>query len=236
MSDWDVRHGCRSISGPTISRRSSTPPSVTEPVTLLGISQGASTLHPLRRSAPGARGADDSLRRLRARGAARAARPTRARAYQAMAELARVVWGSDNPTFRQVFTSRFIPGGTLRAAPVVQRPLPEDDDGRDCGRRCSKRAPDIDITASLREVRMPTLVMHAREDAVVPRRRRPPAGDRDSRRGVRRARFAQSRPARARAGVGALPRGRARVRASRTPLPTTRCSRRSRRASARCWR
>ncbi len=29
-----------------------------------------------------------------------------------MVDLARVGWGKDNPAFRQVFTSRFIPGGT----------------------------------------------------------------------------------------------------------------------------
>jgi hypothetical protein len=29
-----------------------------------------------------------------------------------MIDLARASWGHDNPTFRQVFTSRFIPGGT----------------------------------------------------------------------------------------------------------------------------
>ena len=33
-------------------------------------------------------------------------------AFRAMVDLARVAWGKDNPSFRQVFTSRFIPGGT----------------------------------------------------------------------------------------------------------------------------
>jgi hypothetical protein len=32
--------------------------------------------------------------------------------HRAMVDLARVAWGQDNPTFRQVFTSRFIPGGS----------------------------------------------------------------------------------------------------------------------------
>ena len=32
--------------------------------------------------------------------------------YQAMVDLMRLAWGKDNPTFRQVFTSRFIPGGS----------------------------------------------------------------------------------------------------------------------------
>ena len=67
-----------------------------------------------------------------------AARRSRARAYQAMIDLARVAWGKDNPTFRQVFTSRFIPGGTPGAAAVVQRPVPEDDVRR--GRRQPARS------------------------------------------------------------------------------------------------
>ena len=47
-----------------------------------------------------------------ARGALRRGTPDKERAYTAMVDLARAYWGNDNPTFRQVFTSRFIPGGS----------------------------------------------------------------------------------------------------------------------------
>ena len=47
-----------------------------------------------------------------ARGALRRGTPVRERAYRAMVDLARADWGNDNPTFRQVFTSRFIPGAS----------------------------------------------------------------------------------------------------------------------------
>ena len=50
----------------------------------------------------------------------------------------------------------------------------------------------------------PTLVLHARGDEVVPDRGRAPARQRHSGRRVRRARLAQSHPARARAGVAAV--------------------------------
>ena len=81
------------------------------PVTLLGISQGAAVCIDLRGPPPRARRAPDPLRRL----CARRFQPRTAGAsgeYEAMIELARSGWGRDNPAFRQVFTSRFIPGGT----------------------------------------------------------------------------------------------------------------------------
>ena len=82
-----------------------------EPVTLLGISQGAATCihysirHPER------------VARLilyggYARGALKRNVGAAFVAYRAMIDLTRVAWARDNPTFRQVFTSRFIPGGT----------------------------------------------------------------------------------------------------------------------------
>ena len=53
------------------------------------------------------------------------------------------------------------------AAPVVQRSLPEDDIGGDSREAARSRA-TVDISASLADVRTPTLVVHAREDEVVP--------------------------------------------------------------------
>ena len=81
------------------------------PVTLLGISQGAATcIHYVLRH-------PERVERLilyggYAHGARKRGTPDHGRAHQAMIELARVAWAKDNPTFRQVFTSRFIPGGT----------------------------------------------------------------------------------------------------------------------------
>src|SRR5688572_8317861 len=81
------------------------------PVTLLGISQGAATcIHYTLRH-------PERVGRLilyggYSHGVLKRGNPDAAVRYHAMMELARVAWGSDNPTFRQVFTSRFIPGGT----------------------------------------------------------------------------------------------------------------------------
>jgi pimeloyl-ACP methyl ester carboxylesterase len=81
------------------------------PVTLLGISQGAAPCIQYAIRHP-ERVARMILYGSYARGGLRRGTPTTQRAYQAMADLIRVGWGKDNPTFRQVFTSRFIPDGT----------------------------------------------------------------------------------------------------------------------------
>jgi pimeloyl-ACP methyl ester carboxylesterase/DNA-binding CsgD family transcriptional regulator len=139
---------------------------VSEPVTLLGISQGASSCIRYARRHP-ARVARMVLYGGYARGALNRGLPTAGRAYQAMAELCRVSWGSDNVTFRQVFTSRFIPGGTYEQLQWFNDLCLKTTTGEIAASLLEARA-GIDITSELREVRVPTLVIHAREDAIVP--------------------------------------------------------------------
>jgi Lysophospholipase len=80
-----------------------------EPFALLGISQGAAAClayavrHPERVSKLLLYGAY-------ARGTFRRGDADKERLYQALIDLTRHGWGKDNPAFRQVFTSRFIPG------------------------------------------------------------------------------------------------------------------------------
>jgi DNA-binding CsgD family transcriptional regulator/pimeloyl-ACP methyl ester carboxylesterase len=102
-----------------------------------------------------------------ARGPFRRGDPNRASFYQAMIDLVRLEWGSDNPTFRQVFTSRFIPEGTNEQLDWYndlcrKTVLPEI-----AARLLESRAM-VDVTALLGKVSAPTLVLHARGDAVVP--------------------------------------------------------------------
>jgi pimeloyl-ACP methyl ester carboxylesterase/DNA-binding CsgD family transcriptional regulator len=138
----------------------------TAPVTLFGISQGAATCIQYAIRHP-ERVARIVLYGGYARGGLRRGSPATRLAYQAMTDLARAAWGKDNPTFRQVFTSRFIPGGS-------QEQLQWFND------LCLKTTSDevvanvleargaVDIAASLADVRTPTLVVHARDDEVVP--------------------------------------------------------------------
>ena len=84
---------------------------LTEPFALLGMSQGASTCIEYAVRHP------DRVSRLilcgaYAQGWARRGDPSLAQEYESMIGLMRAGWGRDNPVFRQVFTSRFIPGAS----------------------------------------------------------------------------------------------------------------------------
>jgi pimeloyl-ACP methyl ester carboxylesterase/DNA-binding CsgD family transcriptional regulator len=137
-----------------------------EPFSLLGISQGGAICaayaakHPERVSKLVLYGGY-------ARGPFQRGDPDRASFYQAMIDLVRLEWGSDNPTFRQVFTSRFIPGGTDEQLEWFNELCRKTLTPEIAARLLESRAM-IDVTALLGEVRAPTLVLHSLEDAVVP--------------------------------------------------------------------
>jgi class 3 adenylate cyclase/pimeloyl-ACP methyl ester carboxylesterase len=85
----------------------------------------------------------------------------------AMLTLMRHGWGQENPAFRQLFTSQFIPGATKEQADwfnELQRISTSPDDAV----RNLIATGDTDVSAFLSQVTVPTLVMHAREDARVP--------------------------------------------------------------------
>jgi pimeloyl-ACP methyl ester carboxylesterase/DNA-binding CsgD family transcriptional regulator len=137
-----------------------------EPITLLGISQGTAACvryavrHP------------DRVARLilyggYARGAFQRGQPDAETAYRAMMELARVAWGSDNPTFRQVFTSRFIPEGTPEQLHWFNELCLKATTGEVAAELLRLRAM-MDFADLLGAVRVPTLVLHGRNDQVVP--------------------------------------------------------------------
>jgi pimeloyl-ACP methyl ester carboxylesterase/DNA-binding CsgD family transcriptional regulator len=136
------------------------------PVTLLGISQGAATCihyairHPER------------VARLilyggYAHGAFKRGTPDAQTAHRAMVDLARVAWAQNNPTFRQVFTSRFIPGGSPQQLEWFNDLCLKTTSGEIAARLLEARG-DMDISESLPLVRTPSLVLHARGDEVVP--------------------------------------------------------------------
>lgn len=134
------------------------------PVTLLGISQGAATCiqyavrHPER-----------VARLILYGGYAHGAlkRATSTTEHRAMIDLARVAWGKENATFRQVFTSRFIPGGSAEQLSWFNDLCLKTTTGEIVARLLEARA-GIDIVDLLGEVRAPTLVLHARNDEVIP--------------------------------------------------------------------
>jgi pimeloyl-ACP methyl ester carboxylesterase len=165
MSDWDV-------SDMSLERR------VKDLETIVEAAGPEGTLHPARHvagrvglchlcdPAPGAGRAHRVVRRVTRAAPCGAAMPKRAgctKRSPTWADCGAVI----TPAFRQVFTSRFIPEGT-------------DEQLRWFNELCQKTvAPEIapvlmrargetDVTALLAQVQAPTLVLHARNDAISP--------------------------------------------------------------------
>jgi pimeloyl-ACP methyl ester carboxylesterase len=84
-----------------------------------------------------------------------------------MLTLMRLGWGQENPAFRQMFTSQFIPGATKEQADWFNEFQRISASAADAERNLIANG-DTDVTALLSQVRVPTLVMHARHDARVP--------------------------------------------------------------------
>ena len=85
----------------------------------------------------------------------------------ALLDLIRVGWGRENPAFRQVFTSLFIPDGSLeqlRWFNDLQRASTSPENAA----RLFAEFGTIDVRELAPRVTCPTLVLHAREDARVP--------------------------------------------------------------------
>ncbi|WP_245464709.1 MULTISPECIES: alpha/beta fold hydrolase [unclassified Mesorhizobium] len=86
---------------------------------------------------------------------------------EAIATLMREGWGKSNPMFRQVFCSMFIPGATHEhfawMDDLMLRTISPDD-----AWRLQNAFSVIDVSDLLEKVRVPTLVLHAREDNVAP--------------------------------------------------------------------
>jgi pimeloyl-ACP methyl ester carboxylesterase/DNA-binding CsgD family transcriptional regulator len=137
-----------------------------EPFALLGISQGAAICAAYAVRYP-ERVSKLVLYGGYARGPLRRGDPERETFYRAMIDLVRVGWGEDNPTFRQVFTSRFIPGGTDEQVGWYNDLCRKTTTAEIAAKLLASRTM-IDVTELLGEVRVPTLVLHARDDAIVP--------------------------------------------------------------------
>ncbi len=88
-------------------------------------------------------------------------------AENAMRTLMRLGWGKENPAFRQLFTSQFIPEGTKEQADWFNE-LQRVSASGEMAVRIGLATADVDLTPLLPELRVPTLVMHARDDARVP--------------------------------------------------------------------
>jgi pimeloyl-ACP methyl ester carboxylesterase/DNA-binding CsgD family transcriptional regulator len=133
---------------------------------LLGISQGAATCVAYAAKHP------DRVSRLviyggYVRGAAVRARPGEAREFAAMVELVRLGWGRDHSAFRNLFTSRFIPDATQEQVEWFSELCRTTTSPEIAGDLLEQRS-RTDATEHLGQVKVPTLVLHAVNDGVVP--------------------------------------------------------------------
>jgi pimeloyl-ACP methyl ester carboxylesterase len=133
---------------------------------LLGISQGAAisiayaVRHPERVSHLVLYGSF-------ARGRKKRGSPTESANSDAIITLIRQGWGQENPAFRQLFTSLFIPEGTEEQRTWfndLQRITTSPENAA----RLRQTVDDIEVTELLGRVKTPTLVLHCRGDAVQP--------------------------------------------------------------------
>jgi class 3 adenylate cyclase/pimeloyl-ACP methyl ester carboxylesterase len=85
----------------------------------------------------------------------------------AMLTLMRLGWGKEDPAFRQLFTSQFIPGATKEQADWFNE-LQRMTVSPETAARITEAGAEVDVTDLLPRVKVPTLVMHARDDVRVP--------------------------------------------------------------------
>ena len=88
-------------------------------------------------------------------------------AGEAMLTLMRIGWGQENPAFRQMFTSQFIPGANKEQADWFNEFQRISSSPADAARNLLANG-EADVSSLLSQVKVPTLVMHARHDARVP--------------------------------------------------------------------
>jgi pimeloyl-ACP methyl ester carboxylesterase/DNA-binding CsgD family transcriptional regulator len=134
---------------------------------LLGLSQGASIAiayavkHPERVTHLVLHGSYARGRLIRS------STPQQREEAEMMARLAEIGWGKADPSFRQFFTTQFIPGGTAEQHQWFNE-LERISTSPQNGANFMRAFDTIDVTSLLERVRCPTLVMHSTRDARVP--------------------------------------------------------------------
>jgi pimeloyl-ACP methyl ester carboxylesterase/DNA-binding CsgD family transcriptional regulator len=136
-----------------------------EPFVLLGISQGGAAAIHYAVANP------DKVSRLVLYGAyvqgrAKQSDPGAEQAARARIALTRSGWGQDNPVYRQLFTSRFIPGATAEQIRWFND-LCKITATAEMAARIMDFRLYVDVMDLLPQVAVPTLVLHARADEAV---------------------------------------------------------------------
>ena len=102
-----------------------------------------------------------------ARGRRKRGSPQEIEQADALLTLMRQGWGQENPAFRQIFTSLFMPGATAEQGHWFNQ-LQQKTTSPENAARIRRAVDEIDVTDLLPRVTVPTLVLHCRSDAVQP--------------------------------------------------------------------
>lgn len=138
-----------------------------QPFALLGISQGAAVAiayavrHPQRVSHLVLHGGYARGRLVRSN------TPQQREEAEMMCRLAELGWGKQDPSFRQFFTTQFIPGGSPEQHAWFNE-MERLSTSPENAARFMRAFNQIDVTPLLALVRCPTLVLHSRQDVRVP--------------------------------------------------------------------
>ena len=87
--------------------------------------------------------------------------------YRAIIALTRLGWGQNNPVYRQLFTSRFIPEANEEQIKWFNELCARTTKPEVAARIMESRL-HVDLVDRLPQVAVPTLVLHARDDEAVP--------------------------------------------------------------------
>lgn len=136
-----------------------------ERFSLLGVSQGAAVAIAYAAAHP------ERVERLLLYGGYARGRVRRGPEAQAeselLVEMIRVGWGRPLPAFRRVLTTLFVPGGTPEQMEWFDE-LQRASSSPEQAARIRQARDALDVTELAPRVRAPTLVAHARDDALVP--------------------------------------------------------------------
>jgi pimeloyl-ACP methyl ester carboxylesterase/DNA-binding CsgD family transcriptional regulator len=90
-----------------------------------------------------------------------------AREFQALNELVRMGWGKDNPAFHKLFAAMFVPDANAEQERWFSD-LMRVSSSPEGAAALLEASADLDIVDRLPAVKVPTLVIHCREDARIP--------------------------------------------------------------------
>ena len=102
-----------------------------------------------------------------ARGLRRRGDPKLVEQSDALLTLMRHGWGQENPAFRQIFTTRFVPEATPEQFEWFND-LQRVSTSSENAVRIRQTVDEFDVSGLLGQVRVPTLVLHCRDDAAIP--------------------------------------------------------------------